>query len=186
MSVATERVDLETISRFIGRRSIGALLLALALPMALPVPAPGISVLFGVPLILVSAQLLVGRRSAWLPPRLARCSIARSELIAFITRAVPTLRLVERAFRPRIEWMAGDWMMIAVGAICVILAVIITLPIPLGHMVPGAAISVLALGLVERDGLAIGIGLLAAMLGLTIVTLASASLVAAVCAWFAL
>ena len=46
---------------------IGALLLILALPMWLPIPAPGISVAFGVPLILVSAQLLVGRRFAWLP-----------------------------------------------------------------------------------------------------------------------
>jgi hypothetical protein len=62
--VVTERVDLGTISPFMGRRSIGALLLVLALPMALPIPAPGISVAFGVPLILISAQLLVGRRSA--------------------------------------------------------------------------------------------------------------------------
>lgn len=186
MSVTTERVDLGTISQFMGRRSIGALLLVLALPMALPIPAPGISVVFGVPLILVSAQLLLGRRSAWLPVRIARRSIARIDFIAFISRALPTVRALERLVRPRLRWMAGDWAMIPVGAICVVLAVIITLPIPFGHMVPGAAISVLALGLIERDGLAIGIGLLAALLGLTIITLASTNLVAALRAWFAL
>jgi hypothetical protein len=53
-------------------------------------------------------------------------------------------------------------------------------------MVPGAAISVLALGMIERDGLAIGIGLFTALLGLAIVTLATTSLVVALRAWLAL
>jgi hypothetical protein len=173
LSVTTERVELGTIGQYMGRRSIGAFLLILALPMALPIPAPGLSV------AVISAQLLLGRHSAWLPRRLARRSIARSELITLVTMGLPALRALERIVRPRASWMAGDWAMIPVGAICLVLAVIITLPIPLGHMVPGAAISVLALGLIERDGLAIGIGLLAALLGLTIVTLASTGLVAA-------
>jgi hypothetical protein len=51
-----------TIMRFMGRRSIGGYLLFLAVPMALPIPAPGLSVLFAVPVILVSAQRLLGRR----------------------------------------------------------------------------------------------------------------------------
>jgi hypothetical protein len=55
-----------------------------------------------------------------------------------------------------------------------------TLPIPLGHMVPGAAISFLALGLIERDGLAVGVGLITATLGLAIVALASTGLIVAV------
>lgn len=68
--------------------------------------------------------------------------------------------------------------MMPVGAICLVLAVIITLPVPFGNIVPGAAISVLALGLIERDGLAIGFGLLIAVLGLSLVAFASANLVA--------
>ena len=63
---------------------------------------------------------------------------------------------------------------------------IITLPIPLGHMVPGAAISILALGLIERDGLVIGLGLVIATFGLAIVTVASGSVAAAVRAWLAI
>ena len=176
-------MDLAAIIQFMGQRSIGALLLVLALPMALPIPTPGISVAFGVPLILISAQLLLGRRCAWLPARLARRSIARTDLISFVERALPALHALERIVRPRIGWLAGDWAMMPVGAICLVLAVVITLPIPFGHMVPGAAISVLALGLIERDGLAIGFGLLIAVLGLVIVTFASTSLIAALQAW---
>ena len=179
----TGDLDLEIIGRQLGRRSIGALLLVLALPMVLPVPAPGISVLFGVPMILVSAQLMLGRHSAWLPQRLARRSITRADFIVLVERALPSLRYLERIIRPRITWMAGDWAMIPVGAICVILAAIIALPVPLGHVVPGVAISVLAMGMIERDGLAIGAGLVVALIGFIIVVLASAGLVAALRTW---
>lgn len=44
-AVSSERVWLADIADFLGPRSIGAWLLILALPMALPVPAPGISIL---------------------------------------------------------------------------------------------------------------------------------------------
>jgi hypothetical protein len=80
----------------------------------------------------------------------------------------------------------GQRAMVPVGTICLILAIIITLPVPFGQMVPGAAISVLALGMLERDGLVIGIGLLTASLAIAIVVLGSAGLVAAVLAWLAL
>lgn len=179
----TGDLDLETISRQLGRRSIGALLLVLALPMVLPAPAPGISVLFGVPMILVSAQLMLGRRSAWLPQRVAHRSIGRADFVAFVERAMPTLRYLERIIRPPFTWMAGDWAMIPVGAVCLILAAIIALPVPLGHVVPGAAICVLAMGVIERDGLAIAAGLVVALIGLIIVVLASAGLAAALRAW---
>ena len=181
-SVTTERVELGAISRFMGHRSIAALLFVLALPMALPVPLPGISVLFGIPLIIVSAQLVLRRRFAWLPRRLARGSIARSELIMLVTKALPTIRSLERAIRPRVIWLTADWVTIPVGAVCVVLALIIALPIPFGHVVPGLAICVMALGLIEQDGIAVG--LFVAVLALTIVMLASAGLVTMLRDWF--
>jgi hypothetical protein len=54
--------------------------------MALPIPTAGISVVFGVPLILISTQLLLGRRCAWLPARLTRRSVTRTDLTAFVER----------------------------------------------------------------------------------------------------
>ncbi len=182
-TLVDERVEIGALNAFLGRRSIGGLLLILALPMALPIPAPGISVIFGIPLILISAQLLIGRRLAWLPLRLARRSIPRAEFVAWVDRALPMLRRFEHIVRPRAVWLAGDWVLIPVGAICLLLAVIITLPIPLGHMVPGAAISLLALGLMERDGLVIGLGMIIAAIGIVIVTAASAAVAAILRAW---
>ena|SRR5579864_290358 len=183
-TLVNERVELGTLNAFLGRRSIAGLLLILALPMALPIPTPGISVIFGIPLILISAQLLIGRRRAWLPTRFTRRSIPRADFVAWVDRSLPMLYRFEQIVRPRVGWLAGDWVLIPVGAICLVLAVIITLPIPLGHMVPGAAISLLALGLIERDGLVVAFGMIVAALGLAIVAAASAGIVATLRAWF--
>jgi hypothetical protein len=172
-TVTSERVTLEDMAAFLGDRSIGGLLLVLALPMALPVPAPGISVIFGVPLIVISAQLALGYRRAWLPALLAQRSISRTAFSAIIDRMLPTLRRLERIVRPRAGWLAGTWTKVPVGIICLVLAIIITLPVPLGHVVPGTAISVLALGLIERDGVAIALGILTAAFGLAVVIIAS-------------
>jgi hypothetical protein len=182
-TVTGERVTLGDMAEFLGDRSIGGLLLVLALPMALPVPAPGISVLFGVPMIVVSAQLALGYRRAWLPARLARRSVPLSTFLTIVDRMLPTLRRLERIIRPRAGWLAGPWTRVPIGIICLVLAIIIALPVPLGHVVPGTAISVLALGLIERDGIAIALGILTAVVGLLVVTFASAGLLNAARLW---
>jgi hypothetical protein len=116
-------------------------------------------------------------------PQPGRRPIGRAKFVGFVECATPTLRYLERVIRPRIIWMAGDWAMVPVGAVCLLLAVIIALPVPLGHVVPGAAISVLAMGVIERDGLAIAAGLVVALIGLIIVVFASAGLVAVLRTW---
>jgi hypothetical protein len=164
-------------------KSIWAWLLILALPMVLPVPAPGISVLFGVPLMIISVQLALGRRRAWLPGGILRRSMARADYMALLDRMRPGMERFGRIVRPRAPWLANDWAKVPIGVICLILAMIITLPIPLGHVAPGTAICLLALGLMEHDGVVIGVGFVAAALALVIVTLASAGAVDAVHHW---
>lgn len=171
--LSTERVDVSTILNVVGRRSAGGVLLVFSVPLMLPVPLPGIAVVFGVPLIVISTQLLLGRRRIWLPAWLARKSIARTEFITLVERARPILHRLELLVRPRVSWFADDWTIAPIGAICLLLAVIITLPVPFGHMLPGAAISILALGLLERDGLVVGLGLIVALLALGLLLVAA-------------
>ena len=183
-TVRSERVSLADIADVLGTRSIGAWLLILASPMVLPVPAPGISVLFGVPLMIISAQLALGGRRAWLPAVILRQSMARKDFVALMVHVQPAVEHFERIVRPRALWLANDWAKIPIGLSCLVLAMIITLPIPLGHVAPGTAICLLALGFMERDGVVIGIGFVAAVLALVIVTLASAGAVNALHHWF--
>ena len=64
--------------------------------------------------------------------------------------------------RPRVARLALSPMKYLDGLVCLLLAVVLVLPVPLGNMLPALAISLLALGVVERDGLWILAGLAAA------------------------
>jgi len=168
-----KRISIEELLTLLDDRSIWALLLLLALPMAIPIPAPGLSVPFGACMVLISAQLALGREHAWIPDKLGRRSMDVSAFTKVVRGVLPTLRRLEKIVRPRKRWLAGDWMRIPVGVICLILALIITLPIPLGHVVPGTAISLFSLGMMERDGITVWAGLVTALAGIALVVLAS-------------
>ena len=170
---AGDRIEIGTLVRSMEHRSVGAFLLILALPMVIPIPAPGISVPFGILLMLASTELMFARGKVWLPGRLAARSISREHFLQFACRAIPALRRVEQFARPRMTWLSGGWGIRVAGATCLILATIIALPIPMGHFLPGTVICLLAIGLIECDGLLIAFGFVAAAFVLGIVTWAS-------------
>ena len=57
-----------------------------------------------------------------------------------------------------------------VGAVCLLLALVLVLPIPLGNTLPALSISLLALGVLERDGLWIVAGLVASTIAAAVVS----------------
>jgi hypothetical protein len=172
-----EPLPLSAISAMLGNGAIGTLLLFLALPMVLPIPAPGISVIFGVPLVLLSAQLLFGGQFLWLPDSVAKRIISREHLQVYIGKALPMAQRIEKMVRPRWPALTHGVSLNLIGGLCLVLALIITLPVPLGHLVPGAAISLMAFGLIESDGLMVAAGFLTGIIALLVVALAVTGLV---------
>jgi len=182
--IAHDRISVADMMDLFEERSMGGMLLLLSLPMALPVPIPGLSVPFGASMMIVAAQLAIGRRHVWLPRILARRPLGTVVFRKFIEHAIPLLRRFERLVRPRGKWLAGKWVSLPVGLVCLVLALIITLPIPLGHVVPGTAISMLSLGLLERDGVALCVGLIISAGALLLVTFVSAEAYGALSDWW--
>jgi hypothetical protein len=131
-------------------RAMATLLFVFALPNLLPTP-PGTSSLLGTPLILLSAQLMLGVRP-WLPDIITARSVTRRDFASVVAQAGPWLVKAEGLLRPRLEILAHPSAQRVIGALCFALAVILVLPIPLGNMLPALAICVFALGIIARDG----------------------------------
>ena len=55
-----------------------------------------------------------------------------------------------------------------VGLFLLVLAIVLTLPIPFGNWLPAFAISIIALAIVEKDGVAVLIGIVLGVIGLFI------------------
>lgn len=167
-----ERIFIRDLLSELDHRAIAAMLFIFAVPNTIPVP-PGVSGVLGAPLIFLAAQLMLGR-APWLPRLITDRSFARTDFEKVVIKVGPWLQKAEKLMRPRLEILAKPPAEYLIGAIALILSIILFLPIPLGNMLPAIAICVLALGLIERDGVWVLIG--------TAVSIASAVIVSGVLA----
>lgn len=136
-----------------GDRSFGALLVLLAIPNMVAGLIPGLSILLGLPLLLVSLQLLVGADRPWLPRRLARLEIPRADLRRIVGRVQPFLQRLERALKPRLEFLLAPWAERLIGLACLVLSLFVFLPIPFANLLPATGVLLFGFSLLERDGL---------------------------------
>ncbi|MGK9169433.1 exopolysaccharide biosynthesis protein [Inquilinus limosus] len=173
-----ERIAIADILTAFGDRAFGALMLVFAAPNILPTP-PGTSSILGAPLLFITAQLMIGRPVLWLPRLITQRSVARADFARLVARMVPWLAKAERLLRPRLSILIGPVPDRFIGAACLLLAIVLFMPIPLGNMVPALAISAFAIGLIERDGIAVSVGWAAAAITAGILAAVSAALWAA-------
>lgn len=160
-------ISVRDIFEAMGDRAFGALMLVFALPNVIPTP-PGTSVILGGPLIFLTAQLALGLKP-WLPRFIADRSMTRADFASLAGRISPWLARAERLLKPRMRFLVRPPLEHVVGIVCFILAVILTLPIPLGNMLPALAICLFALAILERDGLFAILGHITAVIAIVVV-----------------
>lgn len=149
------------------RRALGAMIFIFAVPVALPLP-PGVSTIFGAPLLFLTAQLMLGMKP-WLPKLITNRSLTRREFGRIVAAATPWLHRAEGVMKPRMTFVGQRPFVYLLGAMCLILSIILFLPIPLGNMLPAFSVSVISLGLLARDGLWMTIGLFLGVVAIAVV-----------------
>lgn len=162
-----ERISIGDLLAALRRRALGALMFIFAVPTALPMP-PGVSAILGAPLLFLSAQLMLGMKP-WLPRLITGRSLSRVDFEKVVTKVAPWLARAEAIMRPRLSFLAHRPAIHLIGLVALILSIVLFLPIPLGNMLPSAAICILALGVLERDGVWILIGLAVAAFSVVVV-----------------
>ncbi len=165
-----ERISFGDMIDAFDSRAYGPLIVLFAAPNVLPVALPGISAVLGAPLLLLTAQMMLGLHRPWLPGFLRRRSHKRSSFDALDGRIVPRLVRVEAMVRPRLLPLTGAWGQRLIGAVGVVLAAIIFLPVPFGNSLPGLALVLMAVGLLSRDVLTVVVGGLIGVVGLAVVS----------------
>jgi hypothetical protein len=161
-------VSIEELRDSMGDRGFAMLLVLFAALNLLPLP-PGSTLILGIPLMLVSAQMMLGYPSAWLPRFLLAKSIGADRFRHAVTFVIPRLEWLERLVRPRhwpFETADADRYL---GIATFVLAVAVFLPIPLGNWLPAFAIAVMGLALSERDGLFFVFGIATGIASLAVI-----------------
>ena len=162
-----ERIALSDLLDRLRVRAFGPLLVIFSLPNVLPTP-PGTSAVLGLPLIFLTFQMLVGG-PPWFPAFVAKRSLARADFARLTAVLVPRLSRAERLLKPRLGFLSSKWAEQGLGLLALVLAIILTLPIPLGNIGPAFALALIGLGLFERDGVWVLAGVAAGLVALAVV-----------------
>ena len=152
----------------VGDKGFGVLLMLLALPSALPIPAPGYSIPFGVAMAIIAVQIFIGRQSIWLPKRIMAFRVHPRLANKMLKSGAAFLRRIETLIKPRLRWMHSRAGHSALAIIICIMAILMMIPIPGTNTLPAMAIFIIGVSMSEEDGFiaigAIGCALLAATL----------------------
>lgn len=170
---SAERISVGEVVHALRNRAFGLSILLLGLPNCLPMP-PGIPVICGVLLCLVGGQMVIGRDELWLPRWLAARTFSRGLLEKIVGGALKWIRRFEGYSRPRLPYFSSYSARFVLGGLVLLLGLLLLLPIPIfGNLPPGIAVCILALGLVERDGVFICAGIVATLISLGVMGLLS-------------
>lgn len=162
-------LTLGTLVERLGDRGFGVLLFLWALPNMIPIP--GISTPFGLLTVLTASQMVLGRARPWLPKTLLDRGVRRGDFKRMTDRALPYLERFERYCKPRWSVVPQGLAERLVGLVLIVLGLVLMLPIWGGNLPPGIAVALIALGLIETDGVMVVAGVVAAAIALAVVAL---------------
>jgi hypothetical protein len=135
---------------------------------------PGISGITGIVILIMALQMAFGRATPWLPKVIQNRPLPRIKLLEMSQRAVPKLRKLEKFLRPRYHFLNNHAMRVFVALVIVVMAFILLLPIPIiGNMPPAWGIALLAMSLIEKDGLVMVLGMIVSAMAVLFIYLAS-------------
>lgn len=154
-------VNIGAFINIISHRGFGAILLLLSLPAALPFPAVGYAIPFGLLIILFGLQLLIGRNFPWLPHRISQKQLYPGFISFLKKKGLPFLKKAERWSTRRMEFTTQKPFHVVTGLIVGLMGAIMVIPIPFTNTLPALVVFIIGLGLVADDGLFILGGLVA-------------------------
>jgi len=168
---ARDSVTMEEVRLALGDRSLAALLAFFAAINLLPLP-PGTTLFLGPPLMIISAQMVLGHGRVWLPRRILDRSIGAAQFRSMMDKLMPRLAWLEKLIKPRLwPFASNETADRVLGVVAFILGTVVTLPIPFGNWMPAFAIFLISLAISERDGILLIAGLVAAAVAFAIIAL---------------
>ncbi len=154
-AVEDGETDLKSLIESFGNRAFGPILTLVGLFMMTPLGAiPGVPIAFAVIVITFAGQLLLARKTPWMPEVLRKVKIQKSKVDKARRFVRPVLTAVDGILRPRFQVLATGPATVVAALIAIVLALTM-FPlgaVPFGVVIPGFLIGLFGLGIMARDG----------------------------------
>jgi hypothetical protein len=170
-----------------GERGFAVTVLLLMSVPAIPLPTGGVTHVFEAVVVLLGAEMVIGRRTLWLPRRLRDRplgSVLTGRAMPFIVRRVRWFE--RRSHRRGHRLFRHRWFIRLLGLVVVALAVSAALAPPFSGLdtLPALGAVVVALSIVLEDAVVLGAGLLIGTGGVVLIVSIGAALARLVRGWF--
>ena len=175
-----ETKTLGALSDVFAEKSFAVTILLLMFVPALPLPTGGISHVFEAITIVLAVQMVLGRRTIWLPERWQGRELGPTTTDRAIPFMVRRIRLVERFSRPRSAWLFDQgWMLRLLGLLIMALAVAAALAPPFSGLdtLPALGAVAIALAIILEDIVVLAIGIVIGTGGVILIVTIGAAIV---------
>ncbi len=162
---------IDRLNKVFAEKSIGIIVFLLMFLAATPLPTGGVSDAMAVVALVISFQLIIGRRTIWLPQRWSKRTIKSLSSKRVITHLLRSLRWLERFTRPRLSGVVHNRITLVVSGIFMFIyefAVVLSPPFSGLDSLPGLGACLIALSLVFDDILLLFAGVVAGGIGIGI------------------
>jgi len=153
-----DEVSVREILAAVGRRAYGPVLLLLGFVAVSPLTiVPGANWFVATLTLIFALQIVVGRKTPWLPAELLEVRFKRDLLVASARAGEKYAHMLDALVKPRLVFLTAAPFVQLVGLVCV-MAALVTYPLglfPLGPLLPSLAVLLLGLALVARDGVVV-------------------------------
>ncbi len=164
--------DLESLFQ---EKTFAVLFLLLMAPAALPLPTGGVTHLFELITMLLSLQLIVGRKSVWLPKSFMKKNLGEGLQTKALPKFVSFIKWFEKRSQKRMAFVVNNFLFTQfVGILIFILAIAAFLAVPFSGLdtLPALGIVVISLSLILEDALlfifGLGIGIVGAVVEISL------------------
>ena len=143
----------------VDERAFGLMILILSIPCLVP-GLPGAQII-AIPIFLLALQLALGFKEPWLPGWFLRARVKKPWLEGIAGFAEKRLAWTQSVARPRLTFLASGLGERIAGLVLALAAVTIMLPIT--NTIPSLALTFAAIGLLQRDGAFVTLGVVIAL-----------------------
>lgn len=155
-SAAGRDVTLEELEHKLQGRGFALFILLLSIPFCFPIPLPGLSIGFGIVIMLLGIRIVLGRKPK-LPDFILHKEIKHKTLERIVKVGLKLCERMEKVAKPRMQFLRDHpsaVKLIGIGLASGGIQLLLPLPpvIPLSNTIPAISVVLLTVGLIERDG----------------------------------
>jgi len=163
-----------------------SLLLLMVIP-ALPLPTGGVTHIFEIVSVILAIELIVGRRTIWLPKRWQTIDLSRLSQRKTVNTLINKLNWVEKYTKPRLKPVIENGLFLKItglfiGIFCV--AAFFTPPFSGLDTLPSLAVVIIALSIIFEDIFLYIFGMIVGVIGISTILILGTILIKSLKLWF--